>query len=66
MNFPARRNGMLNLEDLTEDQLKRLQATFARLAVPPDVPHDVREHLAKAKETVEQVRARVEASEPAH
>lgn len=46
------RNAMLTLEDLTEEQLKRLKATFSKLAELPDhsgvVLQGVREAAAEA------------------
>src|SRR5579863_1834637 len=41
------RNAMLSLEDLTEEQLLRIKATFARLAQPDS---DVQRKLAEAQD----------------
>jgi len=58
------RNGMLALEDLSEEQMDRLKATFARLAVVPDAARetlrDVREELAEAGEKVDQAQEKIE------
>jgi low affinity Fe/Cu permease len=71
------RNAMLSLEDLTEDQLRRIKATFAQLADTPTAVHgkvaEAHEHLAEASEKVEKARERMQdainsapASSPAH
>jgi len=58
------RNAMLSLEDLTEDQLKRLKATFTRLAEVPDTVRetlqDVSEDLAEAGDKVEAAQEKVQ------
>ena len=53
------RNAMLNLEDLTEEQLKHLKATFAQLAEMPDSPRHAREDLQDAQEKVDHAHARL-------
>jgi low affinity Fe/Cu permease len=57
------RNAMLALEDLTEDQLRRLKETFTRLAEVPgvasDTMQDAREDLAEAGETLEQAQEKI-------
>jgi low affinity Fe/Cu permease len=57
------RNAMLSLEDLSEDQLKRVKATFANLADTPAPIHrelaDASEHLAEASEKVEKAQERM-------
>jgi low affinity Fe/Cu permease len=59
------RNAMLTLEDLTEDQLKRLKDRFAHLAdvagVPRDKLQDVREDLDEAGEGLEQAQEKIAA-----
>jgi low affinity Fe/Cu permease len=57
------RNAMLSLEDLTEEQLKRIKATFANLA---DTARPVQreleqfsEHLAEASESAEKTQGKV-------
>jgi low affinity Fe/Cu permease len=58
------RNAMLSLEDLTEDQLRRLKATFTRLAEVPgnasDRLRDAREDLLEAGETLEQAQEKLD------
>ena len=58
------RNAMLSLEDLTEDQLKRLKATLTRLAEVPDTARetlqDVSEDLAEAGDKVEAAQEKVQ------
>jgi low affinity Fe/Cu permease len=51
------RNAMLSLEDLTEEQLKRIKATFAALS---DSPGDAQRKLVEASEHLEEAGARVE------
>lgn len=51
------RNAMLSLEDLTEEQLKRIKATFARLADPPV---EAQRKLAEASEELEAASEKVE------
>lgn len=51
------RNAMLSLEDLTEEQLKRIKATFARLAEPPV---EAQRKLAEASEELEAASEKVE------
>ena len=50
------RNAMLSLEDLTEEQLRRIKATFSQLAEPPAEVHrelaEASDHLEKANEKV--------------
>ncbi|HLJ05321.1 MAG TPA: low affinity iron permease family protein [Acetobacteraceae bacterium] len=57
------RNAMLSLEDLTEEQLKRIKATFANLAEPPmQAQHKLAaatEDLEAASEKVEQAQEKV-------
>jgi len=71
------RNAMLSLEDLTEEQLKRVKATFANLAdTAAPVQRELAqasEHLAEASEKVEKAQEKVldavgatPASSPAH
>ncbi len=57
------RNAMLTLEDLSEEQLNRLKATFSRLAKVPDALQEVREDLAEAGEKVEQAQEKIAAVE---
>jgi low affinity Fe/Cu permease len=58
------RNAMLTLEDLTEDQLNRLKATFAQLAaMPPSAQSKLRDATADLEEAgakVEQAQAEIE------
>jgi len=58
------RNAMLSLEDLTEDQLRHLKATFTRLAEVPgnasDRLRDAREDLLEAGETLEQAQEKLD------
>ena len=58
------RNAMLSLEDLTEDQLRRLKATFTRLAEVPgnasDRLRDARGDLLEAGETLEQAQEKLD------
>jgi low affinity Fe/Cu permease len=53
------RNRMLCLEDLTEDELKTVKATFAALADPArqaiEPLHDAQEHLEEAEGALQQV-----------
>ncbi len=51
------RNAMLSLEDLTEEQLKRIKATFAKLAEPPV---EAQRKLAEASEELEAASDKVE------
>jgi len=69
------RNAMLSLEDLTEEQLQRIKATFARLAEQPTEVQrklvEATEGLAAASEKVGEVQEKVldvmeDAKEPAH
>jgi low affinity Fe/Cu permease len=69
------RNAMLSLEDMTEEQLKRIKATFANLAEPPaEVQRklvEASEDLEAATEKVEQAQEKVldaaeSAMEPSH
>ena len=57
------RNAMLSLEDLTEEQLKRVKATFANLAeTAAPVARELAqasEHLAEASESVEKAQEKV-------
>ena len=57
------RNAMLSLEDLTEEQLKRVKATFANLAdTAAPVQRELAqasEHLAEASEKVEKAQEKV-------
>jgi low affinity Fe/Cu permease len=57
------RNAMLSLEDLTEDQLKRIKATFAHLAESPSDAHrklaEATGHLEEASEQVVQAQEKV-------
>jgi low affinity Fe/Cu permease len=57
------RNAMLSLEDLTEEQMKRLKATFTRLAAVPGDVHqkldDAREDLVEASEKVEEAQEKM-------
>lgn len=57
------RNAMLSLEDLTEEQLKRIKTTFANLADTAAPVHrrlaEASEHLADASENVEKAQERV-------
>ena len=50
------RNKMLQLEDLTEDEVKRIRATFASLVEPAghtaDSAHHVREELEETKDAL--------------
>src|ERR1700759_4376568 len=47
------RNAMLSLEDLTEEQLQRIKATFARLAEQPEaLAHEVTANVEAAIEKV--------------
>jgi low affinity Fe/Cu permease len=50
------RNAMLSLEDLTEEQLKRIKATFATLA---ESPSDAHRKLAEASEDLEEASEKV-------
>jgi len=64
------RNAMLSLEDLTEEQLKRIKAAFANLAESPSDAHrklaEASEHLEDASEKVEQAQEQVlDATAPA-
>ena len=54
------RNTMLSLEDLTEDQLKRLKASFTRLA---DTPDGVRETLKDVRQDLEEAEDKVESAQ---
>ena len=47
------RNIMLGLEDLSDDDLKRLKQTFASLAEAADTVVDVQDHLETAGEALE-------------
>jgi low affinity Fe/Cu permease len=62
------RNAMLTLEDLTEEQLVRLKAAFARLAeVPEAVQHklrDVRDELTGEDEEPAEPQKRIERLSP--
>jgi low affinity Fe/Cu permease len=55
------RNRMLLLEDLTEDELKKVKATFASLVTPAEQAikpaHDAWEELEETGKTLEQVTA---------
>jgi low affinity Fe/Cu permease len=51
------RNAMLSLEDLTEEQLKRIKATFAALS---DAPADAQRKLVEASEQLGEAGAKVE------
>jgi low affinity Fe/Cu permease len=51
------RNAMLSLEDLTEEQLKRIKATFAALS---DTPGDAQRKLVEASERLGEAGAKVE------
>ena len=57
------RNAMLSLEDLTEEQLKRIKATFASLAEPPVQAQsklaEVNEDLEAASRKVDQAQEKV-------
>ncbi len=57
------RNAMLSLEDLTEDQLRRIKATFSQLRDQPDEVHrdlaEASDHLEKANEKVEKLQQAV-------
>jgi low affinity Fe/Cu permease len=57
------RNAMLSLEDLTEEQLKRVKASFANLAeTAAPVQRELAqasEHLAEASESVEKAQEKV-------
>jgi low affinity Fe/Cu permease len=55
------RNAMLSLEDLTEDQLKRIKATFAHLSESP--PAATQRKLAEASEHLADAGANVEATQ---
>ena len=58
------RNAMLTLEDLTEDQLRRLKSSFARIAGMPEAAQetlrDAHDDLAEAGEKVEQAREKID------
>jgi low affinity Fe/Cu permease len=51
------RNAMLSLEDLTEEQLKRIKATFAAMS---DSPGDAQRKLVEASEQLGEAGAKVE------
>jgi low affinity Fe/Cu permease len=55
------RNRMLCIEDLTEDELKKVKATFASLVTPPEraigAVREAQEELDETEEALEQVTA---------
>ena len=57
------RNAMLSLEDLTEEQLKHIKSTFARLAEPPAAAQqdlvEASDHLEKATQKMQQAHEKV-------
>jgi len=57
------RNAMLCLEDLTEDELKRVKAVFASLASTAgssiDAVHEVKEQLEETEEVLEEATSRL-------
>jgi len=59
------RNAMLCLEDLTEDELKRVKTAFASLASTPgnatNAMHDVKEQLEDTEEVLEEASSRLAA-----
>jgi len=62
------RNKMLLLEDLTEDELKQVKATFARLATPAEAAiesvHDAQQDLAVTEDALQQVTSTLSDAEP--
>ncbi len=60
------RNAMLNLEDLTEEQLRQLKDTFAGIAEVPEALEEARGDLAEAGEKVEKAHAKLERADAAH
>ena len=64
------RNRMVCLEDLTEDDLKKVKASFAPLAEPTqqaiEAVHDAQEGLQETKDVLEQVATEHFAAERSH
>jgi low affinity Fe/Cu permease len=57
------RNNMLCLEDLSEDELKRVKSTFAALASSPEkaigAVHDMKEELEETEKVLEEANSRL-------
>jgi low affinity Fe/Cu permease len=54
------RNRMLQLEDLSDEELKQLKATFATLVVPAkDAVRQAKEGLQETQDTLEHVSSRL-------
>ena len=57
------RNNMLCLEDLSEDELKRVKSTFAALASSPEkaigAVHDMKEELEETENVLEEANSRL-------
>ena len=59
-------NAMLCLEDLTEDEMKRVKTAFASLASTPgdatDAVHEVKEQLEDTEEVLEEATSKLAAA----